>query len=131
MVSLGACAHKTTRNVTVRNATCSQTGLKRKVCRSCSKVVSTQTIAKKFHKYGSWATTKSATCTTKGERSKNCIMCTLGASEQIPATGHKLGTYTYDSTVHYKVCSVCKAKVNVGAHTFSNNKCGVCGYNTK
>ena len=46
----------------------------------------------------------------------------------IPKTPHTLGAYSSDSSSHWQECSVCHERLNEAAHTFSGNKCTVCGY---
>ena len=56
------------------------------------------------------------------------------AETVLKATGHKAAGYKSDSSKHWKICEnehdgeVCGERFAEGTHTFSGNKCTVCGY---
>ena len=56
------------------------------------------------------------------------------AETVLEATGHKAAGYKSDSSKHWKICEnehdgeICGERFAEGAHTFSGNKCTVCGY---
>ncbi len=70
-----SCAHKTTKWVTDKDATCTKTGTKHKECTVCKEVLETGTIAKKAHTPSSWITDKKATVDKAGKKHKECKVC--------------------------------------------------------
>lgn len=75
-----------------KEASCSETGLKIKVCGRCSETVETETIAKLAHTEGEWEVTKAATCTEKGTKAMKCTVCkNVIKTGTIDATGHTPG----------------------------------------
>ncbi|MBQ6560586.1 MAG: hypothetical protein IJL85_07145 [Erysipelotrichaceae bacterium] len=79
---------------TVREATCTQSGLIHYNCKRCGDSPYDKTVAALGHSYDS-SVTKSATCTESGIRTYSCIRCGDTYTETIKALGHN---YTYEET---------------------------------
>ncbi|MGN0979695.1 MAG: S-layer homology domain-containing protein [Candidatus Avoscillospira sp.] len=47
---------------------------------------------------------------------------------KIESAGHTPGEWEYNSTRHWRFCTVCEAELDRADHTFSGNTCTVCGY---
>lgn len=100
-------------NVTTE-PTCEEKGVKTYTCSVC-KGTKTEDIAPKGHSY-KWVVIQEATCTDTGKRQQECAVCgKVGASETIPAAGHKwdAGKVTTEPTCEGKgvktfTCTVCK-----------------------
>ena len=75
------------------------------------------------------------TCEEKG---KGVFKCSCGAEAtlDIDAKGHNASDYKHDATIgmeggHYKVCSVCSKRVDVGEHVYDHpcdKRCNICNY---
>jgi len=135
-----------------REATCIQTGERRKTCTLCGNVV-TELIAKEEHTYtngtctkcskecthtfGEWETITQGTCTATGTKKRTCTKCGQGETDEISATGHSYGNWetTTEATcteagTQTKTCSVCNDKqteaiVALG-HNYVNGICSRC-----
>ena len=84
---------------------------------------------------------KAATCTEDGNLEYwTCSVCdklfsdaegtteTTADDVKIPATNHTPGAWEYDSTQHWRHCTVCEEELDRADHTFSGKTCTVCGY---
>ena len=125
--------------VAKKDATCTEKGNEAYwKCESCGKMFSDKNgnteiysvpeIAAKGHSISDYKVTKEADCTEKGEKFGKCDVCGLTVTEQIPALGHQTGAWQFDNLQHWKQCSRCGKSVEVGNHSFTNGKCGVCNY---
>ena len=77
---------------TVKEATCTEDGLKQQLCKTCPKVMAEETIPAKGHNH-EWKTTKKATCTADGLKQEICSRCgNVNAEETVPAKGHSFGS---------------------------------------
>ena len=103
----------TYKEVTTKEATCTETGEKALVC-ECGET-STSTIEKKSHTPSDWIVDVPETCTENGRKHKECTVCkTTLETKTIPAAGHKVSdwivdvpaTCTEDGSRH-NVCTVC------------------------
>ena len=104
-------------------ATCSKEGTKAHyLCscgkkysdKDCTKLMSSVSIAKKNHSYGSWETTKEPTYTEKGQRKRTCKDCGYVATSSISAKGHKWSEWEVTKPLtdtepgeQRRECSVC------------------------
>ena len=88
---------------------------------------------------------KEATCTEPGnteyyqcdcgrwyEDGTGIVEITDKSSVVIPATGHRLSEWDYETARHWKECEVCGEILERAAHVYgSGNTCHVCGYKKK
>lgn len=116
---------------TTKEATCTEEGTQRSICKSCG-TARTRTIEKKEHTIGEWYTTKEATCTATGIQRRKCSKCSYYETKTIPALNHNYGSWTSkDDYDHEKKCSRCSDTVTQ-AHTFAIvndlRACSVCGF---
>ncbi len=106
--------HKWDSGKVTTEPTCEEKGVKTYTCSVC-KGTKTEDIAPKGHSY-KWVVILEATCTDTGKRQQECAVCgKVGASETIPAAGHKwdAGKVTTEPTCEGKgvktfTCTVCK-----------------------
>ena len=126
-----------------KDATCTENGyINAKECQNCHKVIKTTIYGGHIFEY---ITGYSATCEEDGLKThKHCVKClnnydltgNLLTDVVIIAPGHNYSTdWCYDSENHYKECSVCHDKKEVGAHVSSGEAtetkaevCLDCGY---
>ena len=111
-----ACTHNYIESIS-RQATCTQTGVRTKICKWCSSVIN-EDIPKISHNYSSsWTIDIYPTCTAAGSKSHHCTMCSAKWNKtSIPALGHswdggkitKNPTYTSVGTIVY-TCTACSA----------------------
>lgn len=116
---------------TTKEATCTEEGTQRSICKSCG-AARTRTIEKKEHTIGEWYTTKAATCTATGTQRQECSKCSYYKTKTIPVLDHNYGSWTSkDDYDHEKKCSRCSDTVTQ-AHTFAIvndiRACSVCGF---
>ncbi|MBQ6679401.1 MAG: hypothetical protein IJM76_05205 [Lachnospiraceae bacterium] len=76
---------------TVKEASCTEDGLKERVCKCGEK--ETEVIPKTGHTFGEWTTAKEASCTEDGLKERVC-KCGEKETEVIPKTGHTFGEWT-------------------------------------
>lgn len=86
------CHHNWTRWETVRKATCTKGGYKRRYCTKCG-IVEEKDIAKAGHEWGKWKVTKEATCVKEGTRKRTCARCGEEQKEKYLAD-HEYGKWT-------------------------------------
>lgn len=87
--------------ITVKEATCLQTGEKRGTCLTCNDV-STQSIPlSTTHVYNSGVVTKEATCNQDGSKTFTCTICNHAKTEPISKLGHNI-----DQTGKCKRCGI-------------------------
>ena len=99
---------------TVKDPTCTDTGVQEKNCSICGKLLDTQTIPANGHNCDAWIIDKEATCSSEGKRHSTCEVCSEPVSENIPMIAHTLGDWnvTKEPTCH-----------NDGAQTRTCSKC--------
>lgn len=121
---------------TVKAATCSEKGQKKRVCSKCG-AHELADIEKLNHTPGEpiREDVKPATCTENGSYTE-VIICSVCKDEisrtqkVITAEGHGYSTeWKKDATQHYKICK-CGAKSEAADHVYSGTStvCTVCGY---
>ena len=98
---------------TVRSATCTSTGLRRRYCQGCRETQE-ETIPRAEHRWGSWTTVRQATCASTGLREHTCLDCGTRETQSLKKTAHKPGgwTVTKEATcqqtgTRQARCSVC------------------------
>lgn len=98
------------------DATCTQAGLRARVCATCGEV-ETEELPATGHDLGEWTVTKDATCTEAGSREAVCATCGETVTEEIEALGHTWGEWTVvkaatcsEAGSEERVCSVCNEK---------------------
>ena len=72
---------------TVREASCTETGLMERNCMRCG-AEETQTIVATGHDWSMWATICDASCTADGYLERYCKNCSIVEANTIPALGH-------------------------------------------
>lgn len=119
-----------------KQATCTQDGLKERVCECGEK--ENGTISATGHTEGEWIIDNEPNCTQDGSKHQVCAICgTTIKNESIEATGHAFGnwitdvdfTCTQDGSKH-RVCSNCgeeQTEVIPAGHDYSNKICINCG----
>jgi hypothetical protein len=77
-----------------KEATCTENGVKVRICNECKEKQSTDIIAE-GHKFSSdYTVIKEPTCTEKGQKAKKCGVCSaLSSKEDIDALGHQMGAW--------------------------------------
>ena len=147
------CPHEWGKWKVEREATCTRTGYRYRLCKICG-IRDEQETKKTGHDWGNWKVTKEATCVKKGTRTRTCRACGQKEEEQYYAE-HQYGNWnvTKEPTCTAKgqrerVCKVCNKvdtrvmdmlpheyewKVTVEATDHSAGKrakvCKVCGHN--
>ena len=84
---------------------------------------------------------KTPTCTESGNIAYwTCSKCNKLFSDEsgtnettleavtVSTTSHTSGQWEYNSTQHWRFCTVCQGELDRADHTFSGNTCTVCGY---
>ena len=91
-ILLCACGHEHAFGewTTVKEASCTEDGLKERVCKCGEK--ETEVIPKTGHTFGEWTTAKEASCTEDGLKERVC-KCGEKETEVIPKTGHTFGEW--------------------------------------
>lgn len=109
------CSHKSTKWITLKEATCTKDGRYVKVCTKCGKNLETRTIKKLGHTYKHLYV--KATCNNRGWEGTMCKRCGYSVAEKsYPALGHNYKTTVYKATcttpkVTVKVCKRCGDKI--------------------
>ncbi len=80
-------SHSFDQGKTVKNPTCTETGLKRYTCSVCG-ATKDEAIAKINHTFDAGKITQQATCTKTGVRTFTCTMCGTTKTESIATLGH-------------------------------------------
>ncbi len=102
--------------VTVKTATCTDTGFEYQVCNDCG-FTATKSIDENGHDWETeYTVDKAATCTTDGSKSIHCADCDATKdSEVIPAANHNYGEWIVaieaeceKKGLQYKVCETCE-----------------------
>ncbi len=103
--------------LTVKEATCKETGREENTCTICKAVLSTREITKTEHVPGGWEILQQPTCTVDGLKQQTCAHCDalLGEPVAIPAHDHDNGawvtvlepTCTTDGE-KVRECTICK-----------------------
>lgn len=83
------------------------------------------------HEYLDWQITDPATCQKAGKRERACKYCSETQTDVIPKTDHLLTNYTAESSAHWKECSYCHQRFEMGSHTYNGDVCSVCGYDAR
>ncbi len=121
--------------VVTKEPTCTETGVKERVCEVCGEK-ETETVPALGHK-GPFTTIKAPTCTEAGSEKRICTVCGAEEVREIAPLGHK-GPFTVtreatctEDGVQERDCTVCGAHEVVAipaAHKFGENGiCTVCG----
>ncbi len=131
--------------VTIKDATCTETGTKKHTCTNCSHSETTiiVVIAHSYgdwknnatshwkecscgdksqlssHTYGAWTTTKEATCTETGTKKHTCTACSHSETTVIVVIAHVYGDWKYDGADHWKECE-CGAVSEKANHTYTS-----------
>ena len=112
----------------IKEPTCTETGIRKKICKRCEKE-ETESIAAKGHTEVEDAAV-SPTCTEPGKTAgSHCSVCraVIKAQETVPAAGHKYGSWVNkDEENHKHTCSVCGAE-EVQYHSWGEAAVNVTG----
>lgn len=83
-----------------KDATCTEDGYDKYVCRNDESHTYSDEITKLGHNWSEWEVTEEATCEEAGSKKRTCSNCNEVETEEIPATGHDWSdwTVTQDST---------------------------------
>lgn len=109
------CSHDWGEWVVEREATCTKSGYRYRVCDICGLKEEKET-KKLGHEYGKWTVNREPTCTKTGERQRTCAVCNYVQIETIEKTAHNYGKWTVTEKA---TCS----------HTGERyRKCKDCGY---
>ena len=99
--------------ITVKAATCTAPGQKKRTCEECHKT-ETQSIPAAGHSWGAWSLWKPATCTEAGKEGRVCSVCKQFEMRDIKPLGHKWGTWEVmvppnhgQSGSERRFCNVC------------------------
>lgn len=82
-------AHAYSDWVIVKEATCTEEGLRTQTCDVCGDVIE-EVIKATGHTFGEWTVTTPATCDTEGQEERTCESCKEIETRTIPALGHDL-----------------------------------------
>lgn len=100
--------------VVVKEATCTEDGLKTQTCTVCGDVQE-EVIAKVDHTWNEGEITKQPTCTEDGIKTFTCTVCGDTKTEVITATGHTFGEWVKKSDptcesagIEERTCASCK-----------------------
>ena len=86
-------------------ATCTEDGVKTRVCSFCGET-ETDAIPALGHTWGEWEVTTPATCTEAGVKTRTCSVCGETETAAIPAAGHNWGGDN--------ICDDCGAEKSAG-----------------
>ena len=90
-IPISICSHQNTEEETVKNATCTEKGEKRTICKDCGETVKTESIAALGHAFGEYKVAKEPTCDEKGEETSKCSRCDEEQTHEVAALGHENG----------------------------------------
>lgn len=82
--------------VIVKEATCTEDGLRTQTCTVCGDVLE-EVIKATGHTFGDWKVTTPATCDTEGQEERTCESCKETETRVIKALGHEFVDYTYNN----------------------------------
>lgn len=82
--------------VIVKEATCTEEGLRTQTCTVCGDVLE-EVIKATGHTFGEWEVTTPATCETEGQETRTCADCNETEARVIKALGHEFVDYTYNN----------------------------------
>lgn len=82
--------------VIVKEATCTEDGLRTQTCDVCDDVLE-EVIKATGHTFGEWEVTTPATCETEGQEERTCESCKETETRVIKALGHEFVDYTYNN----------------------------------
>lgn len=82
--------------VIVKEATCTEDGLRTQTCTVCGDVLE-EVIKATGHTFGDWKVTTPATCETEGQEERTCESCKETETRVIKALGHEFVDYTYNN----------------------------------
>lgn len=86
--------HDSGRWETVKNVTCTEDGVRQRICTRCNGVIERLIDKSQGHIAGQWSTQKEATCTRDGKEIKYCLTCGETLEEHvIAAEGHILSDW--------------------------------------
>ena len=130
------CKHLSSTWKVTRAATCTQTGLKQKVCTKCGAVVQTQTLPKVAHQSkGYYETVSNPTCTTDGKKVLKCRYCNVVMdSLVISRLGHNLSWVTTTEAtctqrgVQKQKCSRCSYVASTRTISMKQHMASPAGY---
>lgn len=136
-VILGACSHThVLREETIKEATCTEEGTKRKYCAKCDYSI-TEAIPAAGHDYGEPTVLIEATCKQEGKCEYCCKVCGDMYEETIPLAEHDYGKPTVlveascskDGKNEYrcKICGETKEETVRAEHVFVDGECTKCG----
>lgn len=132
--------------VTVKEATCTEKGLKQKTCTGCGDVVKEEIEALGHNFSTEWTVDTAATCTADGVKSHHCTRCDAKSDiATVSPIDHNYTTYSSNNNkTHTRRCEMC-GKTETENCTFTSKKieadctnggytlftCSVCGYSYK
>ena len=79
--------------IETKDATCTENGYVKAVCKNCGNVGTEQSIPALGHSYLGWKTTKNPTCSELGEKERLCYKCRHIDSGTIDKTDHVYGEW--------------------------------------
>lgn len=82
------CEHEYGEWSVTKAATCSEKGVKTRVCSKCEYIDAEEIAATGEHTYGEWQITTPAECEKVGEQIRTCSVCKKEDKQEIAATGH-------------------------------------------
>ena len=107
---------------TITERTCTQTGIKERVC-ACGEKETETIVARGYHSFGSWETTTAANCLQAGVKERICTDCGEKETRAISAS-HSWEEATCTVAKH---CSKCNETIGeANGHSWSRGKCTAC-----
>lgn len=95
-------------------ATCTGSGLEKRICTVCNESETRETAAI-GHTWGEWKVIMPATCIAAGQESRACTVCGQTETRELAATGHTWSEWTIASAAtvfapekQIRTCPVCK-----------------------
>lgn len=95
-------------------ATCTESGLEKRICTVCNESETRETAAT-GHTWGEWKVITPATCIAAGQESRACTVCGQTEAREIAAIGHNWSEWTIASAAtvfapekQIRTCPVCK-----------------------
>lgn len=132
--------------VTVKEATCTEKGLKQKTCTGCGDIVKEEIEALGHDFSTEWTIDTAATCTVNGTKSHHCTRCDAKSDiTTVSLIDHNYTAYSSNNNkTHSSKCEMC-GKTKTENCTFTSKKieadctnggytlftCSVCGYSYK